>query len=304
MNAIFDVLPTSIYDDSVAFRYEFPKNYLSQAREAIGDWILYRRTRRSGKPAAYVGVARLHNVDPVPNPNGLYYANVINFTPFNQSVPFFRLWDNKYWERELNGIPREQVGRTIQGRSIRHISPSEFGDIVYAGFAELFNPSNAPRLGLDSQNVKLSYGSLALADAVEKGRKVTTFITHRKVRDANFRGLVLDAYDNTCAISGLRIVNGLGRAEANAAHIKPVADDGPDIVRNGLALSSTCHWVFDRHLVSLTDECEIIHSKDLSPALTKLLPPEGEKIQLPSDSSLYPNPEFLAHHRRQFEAKW
>ncbi len=30
------------------------------------------------------------------------------------------------------------------------------------------------------------------------------------------------AYDNTCAISGLRIINGGGRAEAQAAHIRPV----------------------------------------------------------------------------------
>ncbi|MDE2764079.1 MAG: hypothetical protein OXK74_15060 [Gemmatimonadota bacterium] len=47
------------------------------------------------------------------------------------------------------------------------------------------------------------------------------------------------AYDNTCAVSGLRIINGGGRAEAQAAHIRPVHANGPDSLRNGVALSST-----------------------------------------------------------------
>jgi putative restriction endonuclease len=42
-------------------------------------------------------------------------------------------------------------------------------------------------------------------------------------------------------MTGLRIFNGSGRAEVQAAHIRPVADNGPDSVRNGLALSSTIH---------------------------------------------------------------
>ena len=43
--------------------------------------------------------------------------------------------------------------------------------------------------------------------------------------------------------------NGGGRAEAQAAHIQPVAENGPDSLRNGVALSSTFHWMFDRGLI-------------------------------------------------------
>ena len=32
------------------------------------------------------------------------------------------------------------------------------------------------------------------------------------------------------------MTNGNGRAEADAAHVRPVANDGPDTVRNGIAL--------------------------------------------------------------------
>ncbi len=65
---------------------------------------------------------------------------------------------------------------------------------------------------------------------------------------------VVSAYDERCAVSRLRIINGGGRAEVEAAHIWPFADGGPDVVRNGLALSATCHWLFDRHLISLSDD--------------------------------------------------
>src|SRR3546814_4281262 len=79
-------------------------------------------------------------------------------------------------------------------------------------------------------------------------------LVNRKIRDANFRNHVLDAYENTCAVTGLRIVNGGGKAEAQAAHIWSVAGGGPAIVQNGLALSATAHWLFDRHLITFRSE--------------------------------------------------
>jgi hypothetical protein len=63
------------------------------------------------------------------------------------------------------------------------------------------------------------------------------------MRDANFRYHVCGAYENRCAVTGLAIINGGGRAEVQAAHIWPVAAGGPDVVQNGIALSSTVHWL-------------------------------------------------------------
>ena len=69
-----------------------------------------------------------------------------------------------------------------------------------------------------------------------------------------FRRVVLRAYDEQCAITGLKLINGGGRAEADAAHIRPVEANGPDIVNNGIALSGTAHWMFDRGLIALSDD--------------------------------------------------
>jgi HNH endonuclease len=85
-------------------------------------------------------------------------------------------------------------------------------------------------------------------------------LMNRKVRDANFRRAVCRAYDDRCAVTGLKIVNGGGRSEVQAAHIRSVADGGPDIVQKGIALSATAHWLFDRHLISIGEDMWLLVS--------------------------------------------
>jgi putative restriction endonuclease len=109
---------------------------------------------------------------------------------------------------------------------------------------------------------------------------------------------VCAAYDNTCAVTGLRIVNGGGRSEVQAAHIWPVADGGPDVVQNGLALSGTVHWLFDRHLIWVSDDYRLLVSHNKVPTdLQQLFANQLNRIRLPSRQSDWPNPAFLRQHR-------
>lgn len=62
------------------------------------------------------------------------------------------------------------------------------------------------------------------------------FLTRHTVRDRVFRSRVLKAYDRRCAFTGFQFINGGGRAEVEAAHIKSVEAKGPDVVQNGLAV--------------------------------------------------------------------
>jgi len=93
------------------------------------------------------------------------------------------------------------------------------------------------------------------------GRDRVNQLTNRAVRNRNFRKTVLRAYDERCAITGMKLLNCGGRAEVEAAHIRPVERDGPDIVSNGSALSATAHWMFDRGLVGLADDLTVIVSR-------------------------------------------
>jgi putative restriction endonuclease len=105
------------------------------------------------------------------------------------------------------------------------------------------------------------------------------------------------AYSNKCAITGLRLINGGGRPEVQAAHIQPVASKGPDSVRNGLALSGTVHWMFDRGLISIGDDYKILVAKNHVPDDAVRLLNKNGLIHLPKDQTLYPNAHYLKFHR-------
>ena len=98
-------------------------------------------------------------------------------------------------------------------------------------------------------------------------------------------------------MTGLQIINGGGRAEVQAAHIRPVAAGGSDSVRNGLALSGTIHWMFDRGLVSVDDDFTIwAASGHLPPAITRLFRAD-RKLVIPNRPEISPHPAHLRYHR-------
>lgn len=95
-----------------------------------------------------------------------------------------------------------------------------------------------------------------------------------------------------------KLINGGGRAEVAAAHIRPVEANGPDIVSNGLALSGTAHWMFDRGLISLSDDLEILISRktnDLE-GVRAFINRDGH-ARPPSRPFQRPHPHFLKWHR-------
>ena len=116
---------------------------------------------------------------------------------------------------------------------------------------------------------------------------------------ATLIGSVLRAYSERCAISGIKLINGNGRAEVAAAHIRPVEANGPDIVNNGIALSGTVHWMFDRGLISLTDELQVLVSRQANDAeaIRSLINKTGHAFA-PERSSDRPHPTFLQWHRK------
>jgi putative restriction endonuclease len=123
-------------------------------------------------------------------------------------------------------------------------------------------------------------------------------LTSRIVRDRVFRKIVLRAYDERCAVTGLKLINGSGRAEVAAAHIRPVEASGPDIVSNGIALSGTAHWMFDRGLISFADNLQILVSRQVNdPDSVRSLINKGGRALEPRRASDRPHPHFLQRHR-------
>ena len=123
-------------------------------------------------------------------------------------------------------------------------------------------------------------------------------LSSRIVRDRLFRRLILQAHDKRCAITGLKLINGGGRAEVDAAHIRPVEANGLDILSNGIALSGTVHWMFDRRLIGLADDLEVLisrHANDRD-SIQGLINKAGKAI-VPAGIHERPHPQFLQWHR-------
>jgi putative restriction endonuclease len=306
VKAVFDVKPGSGYDDYITRRYHFPgrRNYLEVARGAIGDWVLFREPQRNRGRRAYIAVAQVARVEVDPNDSSHHYAHVVDFQEFPTPVPF--VLDGRYAESPLRAVREvSRIGRTLQGRSMRSISEEDFDAIVLAGFRETLLPQNAIRLGLDSPFIEPTIrlpNAPGMAEAVE--RRVEQILLNRKIRDANFRFLVCRAYGDRCAVTGLRILNGSGRAEVQAAHIKPVEAGGPDVIQNGIALSATVHWLFDRHLISIDEDYRLLVAHNRVPVeLRSIFRPQHQRLHLPDDQRLWPHPAFVAHHREAYAAK-
>lgn len=297
------VLTTKVdptYDDLPEVRYHFPRTYLRQVEKAVGDWIVYYEPRRTsgelssrGGRQAYIATARIERVEPDPVRQDHFYAFVSGYLDFARPVPF-REGEITY-ERNL----RKEDGSTNKGafgRAVRNLTDLEYDRIVQAGYArtlDMLVPEMAPS----------RVGHLIVPGFIEEpqvlDRPIVERLIARKFRDAAFADAVKGAYENTCAMTGLRIINGGGRAEVQAAHIRPVADSGPDSVRNGLALSSTIHWMFDRGLVSVEDDLSLLIARGRVPDTIERLLNPNRQLRRPLRPDLVPHPQFLRYHRMQ-----
>ena len=170
------------------------------------------------------------------------------------------------------------------GRAVRPISDNEYGLILSSASSDLLLSITA--------DTPASLQGFADEQALIE-RPVVERVTNRPFRDAAFSSAVRSAYDNTCAITGLKIINGGGRPEVQAAHIRPVAESGPDSVRNGLALCSTVHWMFDRGLLSLDDDLTILVAEGRVPDTVNRLINPGRKLRDPMRLEFRPHPQFL-----------
>jgi hypothetical protein len=123
----------------------------------------------------------------------------------------------------------------------------------------------------------------------------------RQKRDAAFRAIVLSNYDSTCAVTGQRFKSPR-HVEADGAHIIGKDVRGTDDPRNGVALSRSAHWAFDRGMFTISDQYEVVVNPKISNASVAKFPAleiDRRKIVLPTDEHYWPHPEALAWHKQE-----
>jgi len=122
-----------------------------------------------------------------------------------------------------------------------------------------------------------------------------------RVRSDLFRCRILGAYSSTCAVSGVGLVDASSAFEVEAAHIVPVHRGGKDVVQNGLALSRTLHWAFDRGMIWIDDDLRLMVSTHASPTLRNqwLMQFDGNPLRVPASHADRPDPDALRWHAKQ-----
>lgn len=282
----------SIYDDVPSERYQFPKQYLGRARECEGDWIVYLEPSKVKDTKGYFAVARVQEIIPDPRLEGMFLAVIEKGTYLDFGDPVrFREGDAVVEQGLLN-----EEGK-ISGRAqaaVRPVSAEDFVRIVERGLGQ--QDDILPRR--DEAPVENAFTEEQAPFEHPEARPRIAQLSNRAMRDRNFRKTVLRAYGERCAVTGLRLINGRGRAEVEAAHIRPVEHDGPDIVSNGIALSGTAHWMFDRGMIGLSDDLHILVSRQSNniDAVTSLINDSGHLIA-PDRLAERPHSEFVQWHR-------
>lgn len=181
---------------------------------------------------------------------------------------------------------------------------SEYNFILTAGFAHTLGRTERLRPLPDvpekprfvMHELSEEHGSSEFDPTIQHRLLVQQLIT-RPFRDRAFTAVVKSAYGDTCAVTGLKIINGGGHSEVQAAHIRPVASDGPDSIRNGIALSGTIHWMFDRGLISIANDYRLLVSRNRIPEVARRLLPSDGHVVLPTRPELRPHSSFLQFHR-------
>lgn len=122
----------------------------------------------------------------------------------------------------------------------------------------------------------------------------------RKQRDPVFRRRVMEAYGHRCAVTGFRAEVAGTLVGCEAAHVRSVKEDGPDLVANGLCVEATMHQLFDAGAWTLTDDRRVLVSARYQAegdAFLRLRERHGTPIRDPESGQPPVSAEFIRWHR-------
>ncbi len=127
-------------------------------------------------------------------------------------------------------------------------------------------------------------------------------LTTQPKRNPEFRKRVLMVYEYRCAVCNFNVRLGDTLIAVEAAHIKWHQFGGPDYEKNGIALCSLHHKLFDRGVFTLTEEmvfqvAENAHGTDGMDEW--LMRYHGQEIRKPQRPDYYPENKFINWHARE-----
>jgi HNH endonuclease len=157
-----------------------------------------------------------------------------------------------------------QVRDTPRGNTIEPCAPSALG-IVLADTAVPMSTDLPPEDGSEfSQDFDAPTGA-ALGPAPRRPVYVT-----RIIRSSAVAVRVKEIHGYACQICGI-VLTGSDGLYAEAAHIHPLGEGGPDVESNILCLCPNHHVLFDRSAIAITTDFEVLDYQGHSLGRLRLL---------------------------------
>ena len=235
------------------------------------------------------------------------------FGPHRETIstepPFWRLQNDDVWE-----IDRERlVGLTSSGDPLRSdlLGNNIRGGLIESDYDRLRdNPSLALNIVREllaahfpcslHDDIRHATGLYEQGDSPRISESESQYTTRpQRQRDGSFREMMLDAYGNQCAVCEFAVRIDDFPVAIEAAHIRWHSYEGPSDVRNGLALCSLHHKLFDYGAFTLLPDWKVFVSgaaigQGIQEALRKY---HGAYLHiLPDNTQLRPASEFLEWH--------
>lgn len=122
------------------------------------------------------------------------------------------------------------------------------------------------------------------------------------LRGSIFKREIPKIYNNTCCISEMRIDTMSSTSMIDACHIVPFSESYDDTITNGIALCPNLHRAFDRGLISISENYQVIVKTNFIESSTVFGIKQFDKriILLPSIKEYFPSLENLSQHRKRF----
>lgn len=268
----------------------------------------------------------------IPELVGLFKKNwsklvVTNHHP-NFALPFYHMNSEPFWKliptigcekwieskssmKSFTNLNTAVHSAVIDKELLVFLKEAESRDVLKISILDKYFPSSKTNYTSSSNDELLSDVNLH-ESSEEYRRKIldlktqvdeNSFYEEVFVRSGVFKREIVKIYNNTCAISGMRIVATSNISMVDACHIVPFSESYDDTINNGIALCPTLHRAFDRGLISISDDYTVLVKDNFVENIKStynITQFENRSIYLPKKASFLPSKENLHYHRNKF----
>jgi putative restriction endonuclease len=218
------------------------------------------------------------------------------------SLAFWRLQNDNVWEIASSGpLPARSGDKEPRVTALRAFASGGLSAPVHARLGE-----SAP-LREDARKV---LSAMIESSPTPEGIRspLARATVWRIVRGAAFRRMVKDAYGRRCVVCGWGPTQNDQPVGLEAAHVRPLSEDGPEDLSNGVALCANHHALFDAGFFTWNETRRLIVSpmweESESGDMASLRGREGDPLPEPLGNATRVDDRNLDWHRmRIFRAR-